>query len=68
MEQIEQVVIPLDQALVAKDLVAEILEQIDEVEELTHSLLLDVMGVLGVSFYAGEAASLAFIEDLTPAK
>lgn len=45
----------------AKNLIEEIKKDIEKLEELTPSFLLDMMGVLGLEFAQGNAASEAFI-------
>lgn len=45
----------------AQNLIDEINKDIAELEELTPEFLLDMMGVLGLEFSQGNAASEAFV-------
>jgi hypothetical protein len=45
----------------AEAVIAEMLSDIEELNELTPALLLDMMGVIGVEFAVGNKASQAFI-------
>jgi hypothetical protein len=52
------------QTEMATSLIEEINKDIEGLEELTVDFLLDMMGVCGLEFKTGEAASLEFIEGL----
>ncbi len=45
----------------AEAIIAEMLCDIEDLDELTSALLLDMMGVVGVEFAVGNKASQAFI-------
>ena len=47
----------------ASDLILEIRSDIDTLDELDPQFILDMLGVLGLEFKVGEAASIAFIES-----
>ena len=47
----------------ATDLIREIRSDIDTLDELDPQFILDMLGVLGLEFKIGEAASIAFIES-----
>ena len=47
----------------ASDLIHEIRSDIDTLDELDPQFILDMLGVLGLEFKVGEAASIAFIES-----
>jgi hypothetical protein len=49
------------QLKVASALVSEILSDVEDAEEITPELILDMMGVIGVEFSIGDKASLEFI-------
>ena len=51
----------INQYDMASKLIAEINLNIEDLEELTPDFLLDMMGVLGVSFVEGDDASIAFV-------
>jgi hypothetical protein len=55
-----------NQHTIARGLIREINSDIEDLEELTPEFLLDMMGVLGVSFTESDDASIAFIRGCLP--
>lgn len=53
----------MDQSKVARELI-ELAENDGHEIDLTHLDLLDYMGILGVSFANGSAASLAYLDEI----
>lgn len=56
----------INQHEIASRLIAEIRQDIEDLEELDADFLLDMMGVIGVSFTVSDDASVAFILSAFP--
>lgn len=61
MSETRPIIINLDQEKVANQIVNEINATITDLEELTASVILDVMGIVGVEFVGGNGGSHTFM-------
>jgi len=61
MAETRPIIINMDQEKIANQIVNEINATITDLEELTASVILDVMGIVGVEFVGGNGGSHTFM-------